>query len=54
MIIIFSISIIINYHIFKELNGKEKETLENEAKEKIANRKKTLEKATQVKSQLNL
>eukprot|EP00092_Neocalanus_flemingeri_P070239 GFUD01086191.1.p1 GENE.GFUD01086191.1~~GFUD01086191.1.p1 ORF type:complete len:120 (-),score=38.62 GFUD01086191.1:18-350(-) len=40
--------------ILSEVNGKEKEGLENEAKEKITSRDKTIEKANQVRSQLNI
>ena len=39
---------------FQEMHGKEKEMLENEAKEKVAKRMTCLEKAKEVKTQLKL
>ena len=39
---------------FQEMHGKEKEMLENEAKEKVAKRLTCLEKAKEVKTQLKL
>merc|ERR1712076_242456 len=40
--------------IISELHGKEKELLENEAKEKIERRRATLEKAKELRAQLKL
>eukprot|EP00091_Calanus_sinicus_P023434 TRINITY_DN7913_c0_g1_i4.p1 TRINITY_DN7913_c0_g1~~TRINITY_DN7913_c0_g1_i4.p1 ORF type:complete len:111 (-),score=41.07 TRINITY_DN7913_c0_g1_i4:71-403(-) len=40
--------------IISELNGKEKEMLENELKEKIGNRTAAMEKAKQIKAQLKI
>ena len=38
----------------QDLNGKEKDMLENEMKEKIANRTKALDKAKEVKAKLKI